>query len=192
MDSRWARVARGTVAATFATFVAAFSHSIAGGSAPSVFGIGVSLILAIALCTLLAGRTLSVWRLAVSVVASQALFHGLFSGLGTPAGMPHHGADSHALHAVVGMGTASSTSTMTLAHLIAALITVIAIRYGESAFWGLGQTFRLLFARLAGILIPLFPHTVAVVVPAPVRVLHSQHLLSSTSRRGPPQESQAL
>ena len=89
MDSRWARVARGTVAAAFATFVAAFSHTLAGGATPAPFGLAVSLVISAMICTTLAGRTVSLLRLAASVAASQILFHSLFSGLGTPVGVVH-------------------------------------------------------------------------------------------------------
>src|ERR1700712_934267 len=89
MHTRWARVARGCAAAAFATFVAAFSHSLAGGSVPTAFGLFVSLMLSAMVCTLLRGRTLSLWRLAASVGVSQFLFHALFSDLGTPVAAAH-------------------------------------------------------------------------------------------------------
>ena len=45
---------------------------------PGWVGIVVPWVLAVAVSTLLAGRSLSVWRLAIAVAASQFLFHGLF------------------------------------------------------------------------------------------------------------------
>ncbi|EPR76941.1 Cytochrome c-type biogenesis protein DsbD, protein-disulfide reductase [Leifsonia rubra CMS 76R] len=90
MHTRALRVLRGSAAALFATIAAAFSHQLAGGIAPSVFGIAVSLIISIAVCTLLAGRTVSFVRLTVATVASQTMYHALFSSMLTPAGIAQH------------------------------------------------------------------------------------------------------
>ncbi|CAN5168256.1 hypothetical protein BH09ACT5_BH09ACT5_15980 [soil metagenome] len=184
MDSRWARVARGAAAAAVATFVAAFSHWLAGGVAPSLFGVGVSLLISVMACTMLTGRTLSTWRLAVGVGLSQALFHGLFSGLGTPVLVEHSMTAMDAplphLHAA---------PTMWLAHLAAALVTVAALRFGERAFWGVIRTARLLLTRLLVIVVPVLR------VPRPVVVVRQRFLprdlallLSSMRHRGPPAE----
>ena len=186
MDSRSARVARGGVAAGFATFVAAFSHALAGGVAPSAFGMLVCLVIAATVCILLAGRTLSIVRLAASVAISQALFHSLFVSLGTPVIAPHGMGsmipDAAALHPHAG-------ATMWLAHALAALVTVAALRFGERALWGLGSTTRLLLARLLPVLVVLFA------VPRRVRVLERRFmprdlapLLSTMRHRGPPLE----
>ncbi|CAN5390153.1 hypothetical protein BH11ACT5_BH11ACT5_19820 [soil metagenome] len=184
MDSRWARVARGVTAASIATFVAAFSHWISGGVAPSWFGVGVSLVISIMVCTVFTGRTLSVWRLAVSIGLSQFLFHSLFSGLGTPVIAEHHmGAmDATAAHL-------HAAPTMWLAHAIAALVTVVAFRFGEQAFWGVAGTARLLLARLLIVVIPTLD------VPRPVVAVERRYLprdlallLSSMRHRGPPVE----
>lgn len=213
MDSRWARVARGGTAAAFATFVAALSHTLAGGATPSAFGVVVSFVLASTACTLLAGRSLSLLRLAVSVALSQTLFHSVFSGLGAPvasSALEHHGAsgltgaagpsaalDSAALHSTALHSTAVHSTmpgaTMILAHLVAGLVTILVFRYAESAFWGLATTFRLFLSRLLGI---------ATVVPLAVRAAprkvgrlfpHDREpFLSSMRRRGPPQGSLAV
>lgn len=190
MDSRWARVARGSIAAAIATFVAAFSHTVAGGVGPSAFGLFASLVISVAVCTALAGRTLSIVRLAASVAISQVLFHTLFSSLGTPVIVDHDmGAmtvDAAALHPHAG-------PTMWLAHAVAALVTVVALRFGERAFWGMADTARLLLARLLPLVIPLFvvPRTAPLVerrfVPRDLALL-----LSSMRHRGPPQELAAV
>jgi hypothetical protein len=182
MHTRAARVARGCLAAGFATFVAAFSHTVAGGTAPSAFGVLACLVLASAASVLLAGRTLSLWRLAASVALSQALFHGLFSTLGTPVAVEHvHGAmpstDAPAL---------DERSEMLLAHLVAGVLTLVALRFGERAFWGLAATAHLLIRRLLPVFVPTRPvlrrPAPAVRVAAPRTVL----LRSTLRRRGPP------
>jgi hypothetical protein len=184
MDSRWARLARGFTAAGFATFVAAFSHTVAGGGAPSVFGLLASFVLSASACTMLAGRTLSLGRLTASVAVSQALFHGLFSSVGTPVPIAHD---------MAAMGITPplhehSVGGMWLAHVIAAAITILALRYAEAAFWGLADTARLFLARLVALAfaapVPLrrtlvVPERTA--LPADLAVL-----LSSMRHRGPP------
>lgn len=182
MDTRWARVARGSAAASVATFVAAFSHWLAGGETPSWFGVGVSLVISLAVCTMLTGRTLSLWRLAVGIGLSQFLFHALFSGLGTPVAVQHDmGAmDATALHA-------HGAPTMWAAHAVAAVITVVAVRFGEQSFWGVLGTARLLLARLVWVVVPV------VEVPRPVVAVERRFvprdlalLLSPMRHRGPP------
>jgi len=187
VDSRWARVARGVTAAGFAVFVAALSHVGVGGNAPSPFGTLVCLVISGMLCTILTGRAPSTWRLTLAVGASQLLFHGLFSGMGTPVVAAHH-MGAMPMDAV---GTDHHTSAaMWLAHAMAAVLTVVALRYAGSAFWGVADTARLLFTRFTDRLVP--------VVPAPRRFAAVADrtslprdlalLLSSMRHRGPPME----
>jgi hypothetical protein len=185
MKSRWARVARGIAAAGLATFVAGFSHVLAGGSFPTPFGIAVSLLVSAMLCTLLSGRTVSAWRLAASVGLSQLLFHALFSGLGTPVVVQHDmGAmtvDAAALHL-------HAAPTMWLAHAAAGLVTVVALRYAELAFWGVADTARLLLSRLLTPALPpaVTPPRVPGIVPVERRTKDLTRLMSSMRHRGPP------
>ena len=184
MDSRWARVARGVSAAAFATFVAAFSHTISGGTGASLFGIAASFIISAMVCTLLTVRTLSLWRLTTSIAASQILFHGLFSSAGAPVAVAHTmnamSTDAPATHL-------HGSPTMWAAHAVAALVTVVAFRFGEQAFWGVIRTARLLLARLFVFATP------ALDVPRPVVRVERRFvprnlalLLSSERHRGPP------
>jgi len=101
-----ARLLRGWAAAVVATLLAAGSHTLAGGAAPGheagpapVVWI-LTLALAGPLCTALAGRALSWWRLGSAVGSSQLLFHWLYSQSAT---LPRHPGGSvlsdHAVHA---------------------------------------------------------------------------------------------
>jgi hypothetical protein len=90
MNTRWARFARGWIAAIVSLFVAACSHALAGGALPATAGLALCLAFSGAVCVLLAGKTLSLARLSIAVGLSQLPFHGLFSlltdaPLGTPA-----------------------------------------------------------------------------------------------------------
>ena len=183
MHTRAARAARGATVAVVATTVAAFSHTVADGVAPSLFGILASLVISIAACTLLTGRTLSLPRLAVSVGVSQLLFHGLFSTLGTPVPVGHQHTP-----VLADAGTAAAHGDMIVAHLAAGLITLVALRHAERAFWGLRDVARLLFARLtiAAAALLLAPHRPRPAVPAPTPWRDLGVLFSPMRYRGPP------
>ncbi len=79
MGSRPARAMRGTLASAVAIFVAALFHVAGGGAAPGVVPLALSLAFATLASIALTSRRLSLWRLTVSVVLSQFLFHALFS-----------------------------------------------------------------------------------------------------------------
>ncbi len=127
---------RGVVASSVATFVALLSHVAGGGAVPGVLGILVPAILSLAACTLLAGRTLSIWRLAISVAISQMLFHVLFvlgtvDTAGAAATGHQHGAI--VLPAVTASAdtAVAADATMWVSHAIAALVTVAILHRGE-------------------------------------------------------------
>lgn len=189
MQSRWARVARGSWAAAFATFVAALSHTLAGGQLPSAFGVAASLLLSTVLCTALTARTLSWWRLVVSMGASQVLFHALFSGVGTPTAVEH----SHDAMVMVADVASHDHSPMWLAHVLAGAVTILAFRYAERAFWSLGETAHLFFARLVAYFAPAggVPMRVAPSYRAPL-LPPIRELLSPMRHRGPPVECAAV
>ena len=184
MNTRWARVARGTAAAGFATFVAAFSHVAAGGSAPSLFGMAAALVISTMLCTVLTAAAPSLWRLTISVAGSQLLFHFLFSGLGAPVAVTH---DMTAMTTIAPVHT-HADSSMWLAHLVAGVITLLALRYAERAVLALVRTAGLLLVRLFGIGL-VAPRSVARRVPpvsSPDAVIALSVLHSAMRYRGPP------
>jgi hypothetical protein len=205
MTTRWARFARGWLAALVSTFIAVCSHTIAGGSLPSAVAIALSLAFSGMVSVALAGKTLSLLRLALAVAVSQFAFHGAFSLLGESttmpraadgAGMQHSVAHlasevaSFAVHSPVVMGT---DATMWVGHAVAAAVTIVALRRGERAFWGLfelalvgtGSLWRLLARSLPA---PrwLRPRASSVavqraLVPRPVSLV-----FAFLSHRGPP------
>lgn len=156
------RLVRGGTAASIATTVALGGHLAGGGAMPAWLGILVPWWLAVAVCTLLAGTHFSLARMGVAVLASQALFHGLFSA-GTPGGPGRalvdppgshlgHGT-GHAGHGTGGVvgrdahgdggeGVASvadhalhgshSDLRMLLLHVLAAMVTAVLLQHGES------------------------------------------------------------
>lgn len=198
-SSRMPRLVRGSLAASIATFVALLSHVSGGGTAPSWIGILVPLVVSVLVCTALAGRSLSLTRLGVAVLGSQALFHLLFV-LGTFGPSAKTGT-GHAHHHDAAMSMTMETSDMTvvstagasmwIAHAVAALITVAALYRGERAVLRLRDVARQMVAwvrRAAAFTIPSFVlvprrvQAVAVSLPPALLVL----FVSVSRRRGPP------
>jgi hypothetical protein len=149
-------------------------------------------VVSVAVCTALSGRALSWWRLAASVAVSQVLFHVLFSGAGAPAAaaappasvLHDHGATLPAPLPAMD----AHDDRMILAHIIAGIITLLALRFGERAFWSIADSARLMLARVLRVTLP---------VPAtPARAIHSVigavsaprpiHVPSTHRHRGPP------
>jgi hypothetical protein len=188
MNTRWSRVLRGLIAGFVATLVAATSHTLAGDRAPSGVGLTLAVLFSVLVSIALAGRGLSVVRLAASVLLSQLAFHVLFStigGAGEVITTGHHSQTvTSGAEAVVHV-----SHDMWLAHGIAAVVTILALRFGERAFYGLRDTARMLLAALFS---PTAPQAVAVdrdPLPAPVlhlvaRIVREFH--AAPMRRGPP------
>ncbi|MGO2749702.1 MAG: hypothetical protein ACTIA6_06595 [Pseudoclavibacter sp.] len=151
--ARVRRVRLAFVAALVSTFIALASHVFAGGGMPGFLGIAFPLGLAILACILLARIRTDSLRLALSVGASQFLFHTLFV-LGTPSAAVVAGptADAHAGHGqlaassamadfAMSAGASSSGAALHLAHdgplmwamhAVAAVLTALALYFGET------------------------------------------------------------
>ncbi len=192
MTTRWARFLRGWTAAAVSVFVALCSHALAGGDIPSPAGVALCLAFAGMACVALAGKTLSLPRLAVSVGFSQLLFHGAFSLLGSAPATAVPGSmastmDVHALHleAAADSGMAMP-AWMWFAHAIAAVVTIAALRYGERAFWAALALARPFVIRmLAAVARTETPPRRGLAGSSP-RTLRSRLIISSRSLRGPP------
>jgi len=194
MTTRWMRVLRGTTAASFATFIAAFSHVLGGGHLPHPAALAFIWALATLTCIALAGRTLSLVRTSLSVILSQAAFHAMFSAIGTPvtttvSGHTEHGAllavPPTAMHTMV-----DHSPWMWVAHAAAAVATIIALRHGEAAFWGMRDIALLFLGVLVSIPAPVAlrplpraprPGSTLTVTPRDLSVL-----FSALRHRGPP------
>ena len=160
MTTRWARFARGWIAAIVSLFVAACSHALAGGALPAMAGLALCLAFSGVACIFLAGTTLSHARLSVAVTLSQLLFHGLFSLLAdaplsttVPAGTGIHHGDTMVLQ----LGTASSAFPimnvdaelwMWAGHACGAIVTIAALSFGERTFWALARLTHLFISRI--------------------------------------------
>lgn len=195
-QSRAPRVARGVAAASVATFVALLSHVAGGGAMPGWLGIAVPWVLSVFACTLLAGRRLSLIRLSLSVLLSQVLFHVLFVLGAADAGAV---AGGHHQHAAVTLAPLSEGATAALYadsvmwgwHLVAGVVTVVAVHRGErliAALRGLAAEITDWFRRA----LPTPPPSSLPDAPrAPVSTVASWSVddaprLAPLRRRGPP------
>lgn len=189
MISRATHLAKGLAAASIATFVALFGHVLGGGSVPSGVGIVASLVLSSAVCVVIAGRRLSVVRLTVSVAVSQVLFHFLFV-LGSSS---HHVVAGHERHGVAAAVTteAHAAASMGVGHLVAAVITIAALYFGERVARSLAELAILVASRLLRTFrIPVAPSaTPGAPLASAWRVFVPRALddaASLATRRGPP------
>lgn len=196
MSSRARRLARGWAGAVIATSFAAASHVAAGGQVPPLMLVLLSLALSGPLCMVLAGRVLSRSFLLAGVLASQGIFHLLFSAAGsmtTVADHTHHAvatgpagdpalvleAQAHAVHG----GT-----DMVVSHVVAVMAAYVLMRRGEVTAVDLLHAVRLRVNALWRVL--MIPFVVAWPRSVPEgrgHVLTDQSLLRPVrSYRGPP------
>lgn len=192
--SRWARVACGSLTASVAVLLAALSHVAAGGPAPALLGVVVALAFAVPVSVVLSGTTLSLLRLSLSVAVSQLLLHALF-GLGAASSSVLSVADHHGLVTVAAQTTAvaglHSGGGMWLAHGLAAVATIVALRRGERAAHAL---LRFAQDQLHAVLIAFSGSVPVLVRAATVRTSLLEVLvptaldllLLTTRHRGPP------
>ncbi|WP_442575195.1 hypothetical protein ACSBPH_15415 [Microbacterium sp. F51-2R] len=188
--SRQVRALRGVVAATVTTLVAATSHTLAGGGPPSPALVGAVILLASPLAVALAGRRLAVWRLSVTVLVSQLLFHTSF---GITLGATGGAAPDHAHHVIDPSWLAAGTTPavwppdplMIGGHVVGALVTVLALHRGERMLRTLAQGILRLVRPAVGIPGPAQRRTLAPVATV-VDSLRSSLLPSDQPRRGPP------
>lgn len=194
MSTRWARFVRGWLAATFATLIAAASHAAAGGIPPTLVSIALALAFSGVACVLLTGRTLSLARTGIAVVGSQLAFHLVFSTMGgvTVAAVASTGPHVHGVASLAHTAGATHHTDpgMWLAHAAAALLTIVVLRRGEAAFWGMRDT-ALRFLRTILPTTPRMPVvlTRATVTASPARVFAPRLfdlLRGSLQHRGPP------
>ena len=94
MTSRWARVAQGAAIASFATFVAALSHTVGGGTPPGLLAVVLSMAFSTLLCLTVAGGRLTLARTVIAVAATQFALHALYSVQGAAPTAPTAGLDT--------------------------------------------------------------------------------------------------
>ncbi|KAA9107510.1 hypothetical protein [Microbacterium rhizomatis] len=188
-SGRASRAWRGIAAAAVATFFATVSHAAADGTFPSWWGVVLALALAAPVCVLFAARGFSWWRVSAAIVISQALFHAILSLdlSGSAAASSGH---VHALAVASEIATGDSHTGaapgMWMAHVVAAICTVLVWGRGERAARALWELVRSPF-RL--VLVPISARPVAAAPAVAVRPIPPSRrlaVLSVMRRRGPP------
>ncbi|MER7798057.1 hypothetical protein [Microbacterium sp. NPDC096154] len=198
MTTRQQRVLRGAVWASVATLLAATSHTLAGGAAPSPLLVAAVAVLLTPATAALAGPRPGLGRLAAVVPLGQAAFHGVFALLGSPTGTasggaPHvHGAadllqrSAQAAAAVPDVvAPPAESAAMYVAHAIAALVTVALLWRGERLVRAVAGGVVAVLRRFGLTRAPLVARPVSPAAAPAVRRAAAV-LLSSASRRGPP------
>lgn len=130
------RLLRGWIVGSFATGVAALSHGIVDGGAPSSLSVLLAVLFAGVLGTFAIGRRPSLPRLALVVAGAQLAFHVVFSSLtpGAASGATHHGGATLLGPAVAHHGT---DPWMWAAHGLALVATLVFLRHAELALFQL-------------------------------------------------------
>lgn len=165
-------------------------HIIGGGVSPGVFAVAMCAA-AVSWVAMLVGRARpSLPLLIVSIGIAQVVLHTAFSMATTVATVS---GGSHAAHGDMVVTATAAGHAMWPAHLIAGMLTVLAVRRGEQLLRRLLELARV----TAGALVRLVVATLAV-VPRPVDVrtrlaasptssmFGAQALRSVVQRRGPP------
>ena len=186
MTPRHVRALRGAAAAWIATVLAATSHTLSGGGAPSALLVGVLGVLASPVAIALVGRRLSVWRAAATVIASQALFHVAFA---VTAGVDASALSGHVHHGSLDSGGTVAgvlpDGRMIAGHVVAAAATILALYCGERMLRALGRGIHLVLRRAA--VRAAVPVRAVRVAAQGLRVTPARGVvLSDVSRRGPP------
>ena len=175
---------------------------------PGPLGIVVPLAIALPICTIVAGRRLSLLGISVSVAISQLLFHALFIFGTVPfalqSGHAHHSMPETAMHGereCLDVAAAAAhehahflfadSPAMMIAHAVAAAITALGLYRGEIALAAILRTGRsaLGFARAVLVLVPVPEKPDAPSVPIVTRQRRESAttvLLPVHAYRGPP------
>lgn len=140
MNSRAARTLRGAAIAAIATVTAAASHTLGGGTAPSVLFCAVLFVFAVPVATVVATTRPSMWRTILAVGSAQLSFHAAFAlvgDIGIPAvvrGTMSAGMHAHDVGLLWTPNAALAPDTgMTVMHTVAALVSAALIWRGEAA-----------------------------------------------------------
>lgn len=202
MKDHGLRIMRGWIGAFICTCLAAASHSFADGATPPWVILGLVLAISGVICTALAASKFSLLRTSLAVLLSQGLYHLVFGLFGHHASTGQltsiGGTGVHANHtmalSVESSGAtgvvidSASDSLMTASHLVAAVLTIAALRKGELAAAAFLDSIlfhvprRLLWGRNWQ---PLVLRSIPVSA-IPMRFTRLDVLFPALRRRGPP------
>lgn len=171
-----------------AVVLAAVSHTIGGGVAPSFVVLLAAAAISWPIATLLVGRRPSLLGQAAAVAAAQIALHSLFALIGAmqPAGAGAHVHDAAGAAAYLDahpMSVIAPSTSMLAAHLVAALAALVLVRHGEGAVAEIRSWIvAVLRERVGRIPAPALPRVVVVRSIA----VPSAPVTGPTTLRGPP------
>lgn len=172
------RFARGTAVGATAMGLAVTGHAVGGRSLPASSTAVALLALTVAGSVALSGRRWTVSALVTVLLGVQAVCHVAFADHPTAAPVADH---HHAAHSV--------TASMLVAHVLAALVTAVLLRRGESWCWRLAALLsrpmhvaRVFTART----VPASRDRLVPSADGSLAVLRSLLLADGQPRRGPP------
>jgi hypothetical protein len=120
------RVARGAVVGSTAVGLAVAGHLVGGGSLPATTTAVTVLGLTVAGSVALSSRRWTLSALTTVLLGVQVVCHVALAGHASAANLAAH---SHATH--------GASASMLVAHVLAALVTAVLLRRGESWCWRL-------------------------------------------------------
>jgi hypothetical protein len=186
------RLTRASVFAAVCMTLATAGHTAVSQAAVAPWAIGVGFAAVLAVAWVLTGAERSLATILGGLLAGQFAFHALFTAAQSgPSVMDHSGAP-------VVMTSGHSSTTMTLAHVAAAVVSAWWLRRGERAVWRLARRVAALAGRPLWALLalldsaPVIPQARALFRTSPLARPRSATLRHSVVRRGPPFRSTAL
>jgi hypothetical protein len=155
--TRAEQLSRAGLASAFAVATAAVSHTIAGGQAPSILALALSLVLATLVSIPLVGKSASLSRIAATVLIGQMVLHGLYAmfpasmASSLNVGMPSHNHEMvlSGLPGDLVRAEGAPGTWMIVGHVLAALVTVFVLRNAELSLSILRAIGRLIVAVFA-------------------------------------------
>jgi len=199
MTPRASRLLRGSLLGIVSTLLAAVSHLVGGGPAPSGLALGLGGVFAAAVGTIAvgrgaAGRPVGLPRTIAAVAVGQLAFHLVFSLLGAGASVTTNGAHHHepvAIAADPSAAVAQGGAAMWLAHLVAGAATVLYVRRVERHVWAVLARLGGFLLRVLGIRMPQPAARTSRPAVSRVAAWASALLRDAIARRGPPAAARA-
>jgi len=168
---------RACALAVTSTGLAALAHTVAGGALPATGPVVAGLLLVLLAARVAARRERGAVAVLLGVAVSQAGLHLAFLG-----GHAHMGRPTAAA-----VDAAPAALTMTAGHLVAALLLVAWLRWGEACLWAAARRLAAAALRLVRPVV-LVPARALLAVPAQARRAPrpARLLPPAVRRRGPP------
>lgn len=190
--TRHLRALRGTAAAAIATTLASTGHTIGGGTPPPLWLLMAVTVLAAPVSVALVGGRRSFLRLAAAIAAAQIFLHAAFAAVGSLSplggGAHEHPAMPMPMPMLANGGAPHTmghlSPAMLCGHILAGLVTIALVAYGEQLLVVIARGIRRLLTRPQAAVPAVHPR-VPVLSPVP-RLAHAARFLTALTRRGPP------